>query len=329
MPMAFPGNKAGTTAVFQGGRVGIYRRAVRAGGEGTGRRRFTRFFPSGNPIDRRDLRENAVMGAQIVAGKEGVNEKQVRHAHKISFLARLQEKSYKFCAMSKWTPAINAAKILAQIFGGWWTVMSGAISIPLGALALFTHGSPRLWFGVLAFVGLWGVVIGIARKNYLLLEQRKPKFKIACSSDISACSVYTAGQTHRFFRLQVRGEGTNEILGCVGHLTAISKGSLIFDHESWDLPFAPSTAPDAFSKTFFPNNPYHLDVLMIDAHANKICIATQGGYFPKDKNGDYLFKDAGEYILTVSVSGQQVTTAEIKLKFTWTGNCKTSALEAA
>jgi hypothetical protein len=40
MPMAFPGNKAGTTAVFQGGRVGIYRRAVRAGREGTGRAGF-------------------------------------------------------------------------------------------------------------------------------------------------------------------------------------------------------------------------------------------------------------------------------------------------
>jgi hypothetical protein len=36
MPMAFPGNKAGTTAVFQGGPVGVHRRAVRAGGEGTG-----------------------------------------------------------------------------------------------------------------------------------------------------------------------------------------------------------------------------------------------------------------------------------------------------
>jgi hypothetical protein len=40
MPMAFPGNKAGTTAVFQGGRVGVHRRAVCAGREGTGRAGF-------------------------------------------------------------------------------------------------------------------------------------------------------------------------------------------------------------------------------------------------------------------------------------------------
>jgi hypothetical protein len=230
--------------------------------------------------------------------------------------------------MPKLTPAIKAAKVLAQIFGGWWTIMSGAISIPLGAIALFTHGSPRLCFVILAFVGLWGVVIGIARKNYLLLERLKPKFQIACNKNILGCSLYTVGQTSRFFRLQVKGEGENEILGCVGHLTEIIKGgSLKFDHESWDLPFAPSNVPDALSKTIFPDTPCYLDVLRIDAD-NRVLIATPGGYFPKDTNGNYLFNDAGEYILKVSVSGRQVTTVETKLQFSWTGNYKTSSLEA-
>jgi transposase-like protein len=53
---------------------------------------------------------------------------------------------------------IKIAKLLAQICGGWWSLMSGAISIPFAFLAIFvdmSHPHPKETFAILAFVALW------------------------------------------------------------------------------------------------------------------------------------------------------------------------------
>jgi len=64
-------------------------------------------------------------------------------------------------------------KFIATICGGWWSAMSGAVSIPLAFFALWFGGSGKVWFGVLAFFGLWVFAIGAAIKNYQLIEQSK------------------------------------------------------------------------------------------------------------------------------------------------------------
>jgi hypothetical protein len=64
----------------------------------------------------------------------------------------------------------NSFKLGVEICGGWWSAMSGAASIPFGFLALFVAGSPRFWFAVLAYVGLWVFAIRILSKNYKIVS---------------------------------------------------------------------------------------------------------------------------------------------------------------
>src|SRR5207247_2092408 len=56
-------------------------------------------------------------------------------------------------------------KVIAEVCGGWWAAMSGAVSVPLALLALFCEGSPRLYFAVLAYVGMWVFAIGVIKKS--------------------------------------------------------------------------------------------------------------------------------------------------------------------
>jgi len=51
--------------------------------------------------------------------------------------------------------------------------MSGAISIPLGALAIIFGGKAGIWFAILGYVALWAYVIKTALKNHQLVELHK------------------------------------------------------------------------------------------------------------------------------------------------------------
>ncbi|HXR05354.1 MAG TPA: hypothetical protein VN836_11675 [Verrucomicrobiae bacterium] len=69
--------------------------------------------------------------------------------------------------MPKTGKILTAAKFLAEICGGWWSLMSGAISIPLTFLALILPGAqPKELFVALAFIALWVFAIRAAWKNY-------------------------------------------------------------------------------------------------------------------------------------------------------------------
>jgi hypothetical protein len=63
------------------------------------------------------------------------------------------------------------AALLASLVGGWWSLMSGAISIPIAVLAIYFGGSPGFWLAVLAFAALWVIVIRTAWKNYQMMEK--------------------------------------------------------------------------------------------------------------------------------------------------------------
>ena len=52
--------------------------------------------------------------------------------------------------------------------------MSGAVSIPFAFFAITFGGNAGFWFAVLAYVSLWVLVIGLARKNYQILFVQKP-----------------------------------------------------------------------------------------------------------------------------------------------------------
>lgn len=52
--------------------------------------------------------------------------------------------------------------------------MSGGLSVPLAFVALVVGGSAKTWFAIGAFIALWVFALGMAKKNYQLLSQRKP-----------------------------------------------------------------------------------------------------------------------------------------------------------
>jgi hypothetical protein len=76
--------------------------------------------------------------------------------------------------MFKGIKIVQFVKLLVEVCGGWWSAMSGAISIPLAFVALLTNWHPKLYFAVLAFVGLFYTTIRLAWKNYQLLAIEKP-----------------------------------------------------------------------------------------------------------------------------------------------------------
>lgn len=233
--------------------------------------------------------------------------------------------------MSKRERIFKTAKLLAEICGTWWAIMSGAISIPLAFIALLLPGNERKIFAVLAFCALWALVIRMGWKNYQLLEKQKPKFKLACSKDIPGCTAPNHDHTWTYLRILATTETIVGIEGCLVHLTKIEKdGVVVFDHESRELPFAPSEDADSLAKTLSHGVQYYLDVFGIHWPRSTIFIAAANGrtIFEKNKNGQYIFQDNGEYIVTVNVSGKNTPAVEMKLKLNWTRNPITTVLDA-
>jgi hypothetical protein len=77
---------------------------------------------------------------------------------------------------------IKIAKLLAQICGGWWSLMSGAISIPFAFLAIFvdmSHPHPKETFAILAFVALWIFAVRTAWANYKMIESSRLQLQLA------------------------------------------------------------------------------------------------------------------------------------------------------
>lgn len=170
------------------------------------------------------------------------------------------------------------------------------------------------------------------RKNSV--EQVTPKtdmtpFILDCSKEISGCIVLNHDKTCTYLRMRVATNRPNEIKGCLGHLTKVeTNGVVLFDHESRELPFASSEDVDSLAKTIHPNVPYFLDVLGIYWPKTRVFIPRKGNpCAATDLNGNYIFSDGGEYIITVSVSGNGVPTVQTKLLFSWTKNHETLSIQ--
>jgi hypothetical protein len=162
-----------------------------------------------------------------------------------------------------------------------------------------------------------------------LLERLRPKFKLSCSKDISACIVPNPPNSMIYFRVVVEADCAIEIENCSGFLTKIEKnGLVIYDHDPRELPFAPSDREDCLTKTLSPNIPYHLDVLCTINIVHAVFIATKGQPCPAlNKEGVDVFGEEGDYILHVSVKGKGAPTESAKLRFHWNGNESTATIE--
>jgi hypothetical protein len=215
--------------------------------------------------------------------------------------------------LAVWRGVANRSELHELIFIG-----VGCVVLPYIAVFLFRS----------IFMTPYKMFKEIEDKFEIEIEKNQPKFKLSCDKHIQGCAVMNDLRTHIFLRALVETQCVSGIENCVGHLTKIEKdGVVIYDHDPRALPFAPSTDTDSLTKTIFPNNPYFLDVLVLWHHQNYVLFATKTNTVPNDKNGEYIFKNDGQYILTVSVSGKNVPTELVKLKLDWKSNWQTAGWE--
>ena len=144
--------------------------------------------------------------------------------------------------------------VIVSICGGWWSLLSGVGSAALTVAAVLAQGSGRKIYALLAFAVLWVLALRVVWKNYQMLQQQKPKFKISCGNGIPGCTVDSPGNNTRYFRLLVKTDGVTTVHKCRGYLAKIEKGRLVlFDDDRRDLPFVPSVGGRFSEKTIFPN----------------------------------------------------------------------------
>ena len=223
-------------------------------------------------------------------------------------------------ALPKWLT------VIVSICGGWWSLLSGACSAALTVAAVLSQGSDRKICALLAFGALWVFALRVVWKNYQMLQQQKPKFKISCGNGIPGCTVDSPGNNTRYFRLLVKTDSITTVHKCRGYLAKIEKGRLVlFDDDRRDLPFVPSEAEDSLEKTIFPNTSYHLDVLAVAG--GKVYICVKGGMPALSTGGKPIFQECGEYLLTVGVCGENVSTQIVKLQFSVKDNWTENTLE--
>src|SRR5581483_4700365 len=71
----------------------------------------------------------------------------------------------------------SSIKLLATICGGWFGFMSGGISIPLTFALLFWHPTQAVALAVLAFLGLFVLIVSMGIQNHKLIEAQGRQFK--------------------------------------------------------------------------------------------------------------------------------------------------------
>ena len=160
-------------------------------------------------------------------------------------------------------------------------------------------------------------------------EALRPKFKISCDMESSMCSFTTKDESVRILRIVVKTDcGQQGIDKCAGHITRIEKNKVVIrDDMMAVLPFAPSSGKATDGKTLLAGIPHPLDVLIVQGNSNPPQVLFPGFRvsLPLNARGEPGFKEAGDYILTVVVSGAGATATE-KLRFKWTGAVRDSEL---
>jgi hypothetical protein len=218
---------------------------------------------------------------------------------------------------------------VAQFIAEHWGLMSGALSIPFGFLALFKV-SDRVLFGTLAYVALATMAISErVRRSKLqtqLQDQLTPRLNAECCPDIPGCSQPAAGAN--FLRVAVTSQGVAAVQNCRGRLTQIFRLGEPQPRWSGDLSiltFAPGDAPDAIAKTIHEGVTEYLDVLLI-TYNNQIGVATPNRQWQHLPTLTAIFAQTGTYLLSINISGEGSRTVPVELRFSWTGNWQTSQL---
>ncbi len=164
------------------------------------------------------------------------------------------------------------------------------------------------------------------------VAEPKSKLKIECGPNIEGCVATAmwrdpagAAMPVRFLRIAVFTDSPS-ITGCKGFLTRIeSGGKKRWGGESAPLTFAPGEADDALLKTIYSKVPAFLDVLAVTS-AGDIHVCTKGRQWLYLPGLHQIFSEVGDYVVTVVVTGDGISSETSFLRFNWTGNWQTSFL---
>jgi hypothetical protein len=228
------------------------------------------------------------------------------------------------------------------IWEAWGTRMSGFISVPLTALAVFWPASDLRWLWIImALSALCYTIYGTwarERKRVVELEEKsRPKLKIECRMDLLGCRTEPTKITMadrsgnpvgfkiaRYFRAAVRTDNSEPIHECRGLLTEISKdGTILWGGDTQVIDFAPANAGDAQSKTIHQLNEF-LDILGITDQGEILICAPK--LFWRFKSLSLIFSTPGDCFLTIEILGKNIGSVVERLKFYWSGSWETSAL---
>jgi hypothetical protein len=236
------------------------------------------------------------------------------------------------------------AWILTFVTGLYWLL--NFIGVLQTAQGLFKNRGTILGILGVVLTSQWLPLVlfllGVAALFYIYFTpQRKPArahqhppalFAVECGPDVPGSERPAPwangpeGLPVKFLRVVVHVAGRESVPNCTGYLTEIRKNHEIkWEGDNARLTFAPGEAPDALSKTIRENIPEFLDVLIVTSK-NEIFVGTQGRGWPYLPRLHDIFAEPGDYLLSVSITGDGMPTAAPPLTFTWTQNWETSRL---
>jgi hypothetical protein len=166
-----------------------------------------------------------------------------------------------------------------------------------------------------------------------LEEQSRPGFTIECDSqNNSKCAKETFWANNyavKFYRALIDVKGNLPIPGCCGFLCRIEKdGKIKWENEDIPLTFSPGEAEDALNKTITKDQKAPLDVLAMDKGGNIFICQKDRSHWPYPQSLQSIFSEEGNYVLTIRVSSNGITSLREKLIFYRSKDWETSFLKS-
>ena len=215
-----------------------------------------------------------------------------------------------------------ATRCFVYVFGDWWSGMSGALSIPFAALAVFNVFSARKEFVFLAFAALLVTIGRLAYKSV-------PRFSIStCSLNErqSAKNYWGPNKPVIFYQVPVDLLGKGSVKNCCARLLKVQRDKdVTWEGQAVELTFSPGEAPDALSKTLNDEIPEYVDVVILPSD-DSIFVGVKGRQWTFQPPLEGIFRERGEYLITIAVRGSTGATQRALLKFVW-NEWDTSMLE--
>ncbi len=192
--------------------------------------------------------------------------------------------------------------------------MSGGLSIPFAALAVFNVFSARKEFVFLAFVALF---VTIGRLTY----KSVPRFRIStCSENERKSAKNYWGDSHNpviFYQVRVDLLGKGLIQNCCARLLEIQRGKDVrWEGQAVELTFSPGEASDALSKQLNDDVPEYVDVVILPRD-DSIYLGLKGRQWTYQPTLQEIFRERGEYFITIAVRGSSSATEKALLRFVW------------